>query len=597
MYFDLQRYWLWSVFLVPSIALVANTSPSYAETASLSELLEVKSSEGEMLSICSTLPSSAVHWTNTEARVQENCVKQDTRNLEVAQGTETPPDSSTDTTQIQVKKIELIDSSFARSPQIQELIKPLEGRTVSLKELTDVADKITTWYFEQGYITSRATLDESGIKDGVVPIRVTEGTVEEIRIDPPPRKLRTGYIRSRIAQGLTKPFSQTKLEEQLRLLQTDPLFAKVEGSVRPGSKEGQSIVIVRVTEADPFDGFVGIDNYSPPSVGSERIGVSGIYRNITGIGDQFAASYYFSTLNGGSRLYDFSYQLPLNSMNGTLQLRTSISQVKVVQQEFKTLDIRGESLLYEFTYRQPLIRSLREEFALSLGFTVQDGQTFTFAGPTPFGIGPDLDGNSRTRTLKFIQDYVRRDGGGAWGVRSQFNFGLNIFDPTINTAPEDPDARYFSWLLQLQRQQRLGSDSTLLAQAELQLSPDGLLPSQQFVIGGGQSVRGYRQNTRAGDNGFRFSLENRLTVVRDPQGKELVQFAPFFDMGYIWNREDNPNILQKEKFLAGLGLGLLWRPLPDVNVRVDYARPLIEIEDKQNNAQDEGLYFSVGYQF
>ncbi|HLO85803.1 MAG TPA: ShlB/FhaC/HecB family hemolysin secretion/activation protein [Nostocaceae cyanobacterium] len=591
MYFDLQRYLLWGVFLVPSIALMANTSPGYAEDSQPSEF-GVKSFEGKMLRGCSSLPVLVSELRNTEASVDKDCVTQDTGNMMVAQET----DSSPDTREIEVKKVELINSSFARSPQLQTLIKGVEGQTVSLSKLRDLADQITTWYFEQGYITSRATVDESDIKDGVVLIRVTEGVVEEIRIDPPPKRLSSGYVRSRIAQGLTKPFSQTKLEEQLRLLQTNPLFSKVEGSIRPGSRDGQSVVVIRVTEADPFDASISVDNYSPPSVGSERLGIAAVHRNVTGMGDQFAASYYFSTLNGGSRLYDFSYQVPLNAMDGTLQLRTSISQVKVVQDEFKTLDIRGESLLYEFTYRQPLVRNLREEFALSLGFTVQDGQTFTFAGPTPFGIGPDLDGNSRTRTLKFTQDYVRRDGGGAWGLRSQFNFGLDIFDPTINTDPTIPDARYFSWLLQLQRQQRINQDNVLLAQADLQLSPDGLLPSQQFVIGGGQSVRGYRQNTRAGDNGFRFSLENRLTVARDTNGKELFQIAPFFDMGYIWNKEDNPNVLQKEKFLAGLGLGLLWRPLPDVNVRLDYARPLVEIEDKQNNAQDEGLYFSVGYQ-
>ena len=35
------------------------------------------------------------------------------------------------------------------------------------------------------------------------------------------------------------------------------------------------------------------------------------------------------------------------------------------------------------------MRSPREEFALSLGFTYQDGQTFLFDDlATPFGVGP-----------------------------------------------------------------------------------------------------------------------------------------------------------------------------------------------------------------
>ncbi|HLP88091.1 MAG TPA: ShlB/FhaC/HecB family hemolysin secretion/activation protein [Nostocaceae cyanobacterium] len=584
MYFALQRYLLWGVFLVPSVALLGYSLPGYAEVALSSELIQEQSGEQEALARCSSLLSD----------VNESCVFRDAASLKVVQATE---EAETPTvTKIEVKKIELIDSSFAGSRELQDIIKAIEGKSVSVDELTVVANQITTWYFEQGYITSRALVDEAGIKDGVVPIRVVEGTVEEVRVDPLPKRLSADYVRSRIALGLTKPFSQSKLEQQLRLLQTDPLFSKVEGSVRPGSQDGKSIVVVRVTEANPFDGVVSIDNYSPPSVGSERVGLAAVHRNLTGRGDQLALSYSFTTFNSGSRLYDFNYQVPINAMNGTLQLRTSISSVKVVQPPFDTLGISGESQLYDLTYRQPLIRSLTEEFALSLGFTVQNGQTFTFAGPLPFGIGPDEEGNSRTRTIKFSQDYTRRDGGGAWGLRSQFNFGVDVLDATINTDPEIPDGKYFSWLLQLQRLQRLGTDSTLIAQADLQLSPDGLLPSQQFVIGGGQSVRGYRQNARAADNGFKFSLENRITLSRDANGKELIQIAPFVDLGWIWNVENNPNILQDERFIAGAGMGLLWRPLPNFNVRLDYARPLVEIEDKQNNAQDEGFYFSVGYQ-
>jgi hemolysin activation/secretion protein len=66
--------------------------------------------------------------------------------------------------------------------------------------------------------------------------------------------------------------------------------------------------------------------------------------------------------------------------------------------------------------------------------------------------------------------------------------------------------------------QRLSDNNLLIAQLEAQLTPNGLLPSQQFVIGGGQSLRGYRQNARAGDNGVKFSLEDRIALDKDESG-------------------------------------------------------------------------------
>jgi hemolysin activation/secretion protein len=183
-------------------------------------------------------------------------------------------------------------------------------------------------------------------------------------------------------------------------------------------------------------------------------------------------------------------------------------------------------------------------------------------------------------------------------LRSLFSFGLGIFDATVNPSPE-PDGRFFSWLAQAQRVQILNENNFLIVGADIQLTPDSLLPSQQFVVGGGQSLRGYRQNIRAGDNGVRFSLEDRITLERNEAGAATFQLAPFFDAGYVWNSPDNPinQFLPSQRFLAGLGIGLLWEPQPGLNLRLDYGYPLIKLDDRGENAQDRGFYFSVRYQF
>jgi hemolysin activation/secretion protein len=502
------------------------------------------------------------------------------------------PEPSTETSQIiQVEKIEVVGSTIFNSEKLNFITKPYEGRSITLEELRKVADQITQLYLEKGYISSRAVL-AAETNSGVVKIQVIEGSIEKIEIQGT-KRLNPNYVRSRISLGASKPLSTANLEDQLRLLRSDPLLDNVEASLRAGSGVGQSILVVRVTEANPFDAGVSVDNYSPPSVGSERLGFNASYNNLTGIGDQLAASYYRTT-QGGANTYDFSYRVPLNAMNGTLQLRTSTNNNEVIQEPFKSFDIRGESQLYDISYRQPLVRSPREEFALSLGFTVQNGQTFTFAGATPFGFGPDKDGNSRTRVIKFGQDYVVRDIKGAWSLRSLLSLGIGSFDATINSSPI-PDGRFFSWLGQIQRVQKLSDNNLLIAQAEVQITPNGLLPSQQFVIGGGQSLRGYRQNVRAGDNGVKFSLEDRITLDKNESGNPSLQIAPFLDLGMVWNVDSNPNISQQQRFLAATGLGVLWNPLPNLNLRLDYGLPLVKLDDKGNNAQDDGFYFSVGY--
>jgi hemolysin activation/secretion protein len=529
--------------------------------------------------------------------------------LQIVQASETAPENSPNQAepnpqpetpqQIRVRKIQVVDSTVFNENDFNPVVKPFEDRDLTLEEIRQAADAITQLYLNKGYINSRAVPDiqQPSTADGVVVIRVIEGRLTDIEIEGT-RRLNPSYVRSRIQLGAGTPLNTSKLEDQLKLLRLDPLFTNIEARLRPTGKVGQSVLIVRVEEANPLTGSLDVDNYSPPSIGAERLGIELRDRNLTGMGDELAGSYYH-TLSGGSDAFDFSYQIPVNAMDGKVQIRTAFNRNEITEAPFDAFGIRANQDLYEINYRQPLMRSPREEFALSLGFTYQDGQTFLFENlATPFGIGPDANGVSRTSVIKFGQDYTKREPQGAWFLRSQFNFGIDVLDATINNDPI-PDGRFFSWLGQIQRVQQLSADHLLLIQADLQLTPDSLLPSQQFVIGGGQSVRGYRQNIRSGDNGFRVAIEDRFTVQRNESGLSIIQLAPFLDMGSVWNQSNNPNRLPDQTFLVGAGLGLLWNQAMGIDnlfLRLDYGFPFIDLSDRGNNAQDDGFYFSLRYQ-
>ncbi len=506
--------------------------------------------------------------------------------------TETQP--SPESSPIPIRTVEVFGSSILTPEEINTLVAPLEGRSVTLAELQNVADQITELYLERGFITSRAIVPEQTITEGVVRIQVIEGSLERIEIEGT-RRLNPDYIRSRVQLGAAKPLSTARLENQLRLLRINPLFETVEASLRAGTQEGQSILIVRVTEAPPFQAGVSADNYSPPSIGSERLGLNLRHLNLTGRGDLMFVSYNTTRLitEGESDIVDFLYSLPVNAMNGTIQVRIPPYWNTIIQEPFDELNISGKSQRYEISYRQPLIRTPVEEFALSVGYAYQRSQTFQDGTGIAFGFGPESDGVTQTSVFKFGQDYTRRDRLGAWALRSQFSIGTELFGAT-NTA-NLPNSNFLSWLGQVQRIQRVGEDHLLIVQGDVQLSADALFPAQQFVIGGGLSVRGYRQNVRSGDNGFRFSVEDRFTLLRNEAEQPKLQLAPFFDMGTVWNNDDNPNRLFGRTFLVGIGMGVLWEPLPGLNLRLDYGVPLVELQDRGNNIQDDGFYFSVTY--
>ena len=493
--------------------------------------------------------------------------------------------------QISVKNID-VEGNTVLQNQIDSLIRPLIGQTVSPAALNNLVDAITALYLQEGYITSRAILPSQNFADGIVKIEIREGEVESVVIQGASRL--ENYVRSRIRVGLGKPFNSRQLEDQLRLLKVNPLFKSIEVSLRAGSQENTSILDVFVGEANPFYGSVGIDNYSPPSVGSVEANLALGYRNVLGLGDGLSIR-YSPRLQAFTGTYqvDTIYQIPLNPTDGTLQFRVSIENNTIIQEEFEELNLSQESQYYEISYRQPIIRNPREEFALSAGISYRNAQLFDFQGPSQLLIYTE-DGNTRTSVISFGQDYVVREASGVWAVRSQFRFGTDLlFDVTTNSG-NLPDGNFFSWLAQLQRIQILDRDNFLIVQGDLQLTPNSLLPSEQFVIGGAQSVRGYAQNARAGDSGFRLSIENQTTLVRNRQDNPVFLLAPFLDMGYVWN---NNQFQAEQRFLIGVGLGLLWQPVTGMTLRLDYAPPLIYLNGRGNDLQDNGFYFSVNYNF
>jgi hemolysin activation/secretion protein len=463
-----------------------------------------------------------------------------------------------------------------------------------------IASAITDIYLNGGFITSDASVQS--ISDGVLSIEVTEGSLAEIRILGTERLI--GYLCDRIQLGADIPLSTTALEDQLRLLLSDPLIDNIEATLKPiGNSNNvsdsstrqprQSILDVRVTLNDPLEGTISLDNYSPPSVGSQRLGINLTHRNLTDIGDAVSYSYYHSS-TGGSDILNLSYRVPLNPMDGSLTFQIAPQQNRVTLEELEELNLRGESEQYSITYRQPLIRTPREESALFMGFEFQNGQTFVFNQlPTPFTIGPDENGVSRTSVFTFGQDYVHRDSQGAWSLTMQFNIGTGLFEATTNEA-DIPDGQFFSWIAQLQRVQRLNDNHVLIIRGDLQLTPDTLLPAHQFVIGGAQSLRGYRQNARSGDNGFRFSIEDRITLERDGSGTPILLLAPFWDMGLVWNHPDNPNLLPDNLFLMSLGASLIIEPESPLSFRFDVGVPLNPLDDRQgDDPQDGGIHFSI----
>lgn len=500
-----------------------------------------------------------------------------------------PPDGDVPST-ITVKQFNITGSTVFSQEELAQVVEPFVGRPITLAELFQARTAVTDYYVSKGYITSGAFIPPQRLQDGVVEIRVVEGTLEEIQITGTQR-LRPGYIRSRLAIATPAPLNRDRLLEALQLLQLDPVIETVSAELAAGTRPGTSVLNVRVVEADTFGVQVLLDNARTPSVGTDRRQIQLNQGNLLGFADTLSLSY---TNTDGSDAVDLSYTLPVSPRNATVNVALSVTESEVIEEPFDVLNIESRSRTFEITYRQPLVQTVREEFAVGLTATRRESDvTFNLPGfgELPFPSPGADEGETRVTALRFFQEWVRRGNREVIAARSQFTLGLDWFGATVNDDP--PDSRFLAWRGQGQWVRLLAPDTLLLVRTDVQLSGETLLPLEQFGLGGLQSVRGYRQDALLTDSGIFASAEVRIPVVRIPQWEALLQVVPFFDLGRAWNSGDSeePDVND----LASIGLGLRLQMSNTLTARFEWGIPLTDIESRDETLQEEGFYFSILY--
>lgn len=493
---------------------------------------------------------------------------------------------------VTVKQFEFVGNTekVISDEQLRAATKAFTNRPISFAELLQVEAVVTKLYTDAGYINSGAVIPAGQTfapKAATVKVQIVEGGLEDIRVTGT-RRLNPNYIRSRVAIATAKPLNRFRLLEALQLLQLDPLIQNLSAELSAGSRPEDSLLEVRVTEADSFRTELFIDNGRVPSVGSFRRGIDFKQANLSGIGDGLNFKY---TNTEGSNAFDLSYSVPFNPRNGTFTLSGGFIDTNVIEPPFDRIDITGDSFYLELSSRQPIIQTPTRELALGLTLSRQQSQTKIGGEDFPISAGADDDGETKISAVRFFQEYTQRSSQQVFALRSQFSLGVGLFDATINSDP--PDSRFFSWRGQGQYVRQLAPDMLFVFRSDLQFATETLVPLEQIGIGGFQSVRGYRQDQLLTDNGLFTSAEIRLPVLRAKDIEGVLQVVPFIDFGVGWNGSDNPD--PDPNSLVGVGLGLQWQMGDRLNARLDYGVPLTDVDGRNRTWQENGWYFSVIY--
>ena len=491
-----------------------------------------------------------------------------------------PPGARAIDAPIQLRAVRFVGHTRLSDDELQAIAAPFLGRPLRALDLEELRQRVTRAYVERGYVSSGAQFDDDALRDGTLTLRVVEGVIGRVRQTGLGR-LSPDYLSVRLADP-DEPLHLGRLQERFQLQLADPLFERLNARLLPDQVPGRSLLDIEVTRARPWQVALFAHNQGAPAVGSDIWGVDGSVRNLSGWGDRLALTLQRS---GGSTGGELGWTIPVAASRTLAQLRVSRQRSSVVEEPLNDLDIASVVSSREATLSHPFVDEARQRWAAGLTHALRHNRTRLGGEPFSFVAG-ESTGTTRIETWRLFLEGTQRLGPAVVATRLTRGQGRNNVQPDPE-LPRVPAARYGLWQLQAQAQLPLADDALqLLLRAQAQRSRQALVPMEQMAIGGRQTVRGWRENSRVRDNAQAFSIELHWPLRRAEGGiGPTLTLVPFVDAGTAWNVGE----AQQHLSSAGLGIQVSWS---GIDAELFVGHPLNTRDPaSRGNAQDHGIHF------
>ncbi|MFM9972281.1 MAG: ShlB/FhaC/HecB family hemolysin secretion/activation protein [Burkholderiales bacterium] len=437
----------------------------------------------------------------------------------------------------QVSRFQFRGNAAFSEPVLLALIAEGQGKSMTLGELNDLAERITRHYRDNGYILARAVIPSQDVTEGTVRIDVLEGLLGDIQISNP-----TGLSDSALAPLRQLRKGQALNRESLEsamLTIADLPGVDVRSTLRPGTAIGASDLLVDVAPGRRFSGGVDMDNFGSRATGGMRVGANFSFNNPLNLGDQIGLG--FQTTEERLRYMRLSYQLPVGPYGTRLGVSHSDLHYRLGN-DFAALNAEGDATVTSLSATHPLLRSRATTVFAS--FQHNEKRLIDRVGATRTETSKKPSTNAVGVTANLLDGFW---GGGSTYINANYNFGKISLDPTtaaLDAASAKTQGNFGSTTLSMQRTQNLSGNLGLFASLNTQIAQKNLDSSEKFSLGGANGVRAYPQGEGSGDEGRQFTGELRWGFA--PQW----QAQAFYDHGQVK--------VNKNQFAAGANLRHIW---------------------------------------
>ncbi len=460
------------------------------------------------------------------------------------------------------------------SPAFRKKIVAFLGQPVSLASIRKMAQVTIERCQETGRPFVNVTIPEQDITSGVIHILVTESRLGEIRVEGNKYWARERYLKAFHAreEGL---IDEERLLGDLNRFNANA-FRRVKPIFTAGKEPDTTDLILRAEERFPVRFYTGYEDTGTQSTGLDRLMAGfnwgdGFFKDHE-IGYQYATDIDIDRLQSHSGYW----RIPLPDRH-QLAFSGGYSETRAtLTDELVSPAVNWQASM---RYSIPLKEFETWHHQLDLGFDFKQTESnLEFGGQQVFSSSVD--------TAQFALGY----GGGAsdrWGSTDYSLTGVfspgqltphqQIRDYTSARAGTDPRYVYGRWALE--RNWNLPKGCSISNRLSGQVAANRLQSTEQMLLGGVNSVRGYDDRLVAGDEGVQINVEFRSPDFElgrlggSDRFDNHLQFLLFYDYGWGRNKGSFAGEV-KNQYLNSVGAGARYRLGTHVDLGFHYGRAL-----------------------
>ena len=483
-----------------------------------------------------------------------------------------------------------------------------ERRGITLGMIETIADKITNYYRERGFILAKAYIPEQEVRDGVVTLTMLLGHLGGVNIQGN-ALYNNDAIAAVFDDAMFKPVTHDSIEEKLYLLNDYPGIS-AHGFFAPGTQVGDSDLTVTIKNETEFQGNVRVDNHGSAETGEYRLYGELFYNNPLGYADQLHLAYLNSFKPDNSNYGQIKYKINVLNSYNQLSLLFATNQFDLGPgnvEAINALKLTGDTAQSEVDYRYILKRGRKSNHKTGLSINKTESKIDT---RNTGSFGGQFDDTVRNTSLVYEYDVLNEQD--KFLHQGKISLTSGKFLKGVEPGGEQKDQYYFATmdytLLSFFKVPYFAADTRIILNTSLQFAGSPISSINQFNIGGPTRVRAYPVNIFAADNAvfvgaqWLFNTPDFMDFIvsGNTHFKEAAQLFLFADMSYGKQMNLDPTGGDKYGQLADAGFGLEFSYLADLKSNIQIAFPMhskFTSQDISNETEGVRLVFDLQYKF